>query len=120
MTHSTSDQTGMKQFIPSLEKTSANNKNSIFHHENQQNFQQVYSDANWQKFWPKHSSTSETFFRFNAKYPLNDDRIPTQNIPEHIELDCDKEQKTNLTPDALTTYLEKEKLRPKVILIYVY
>ena len=122
MRHSTSDQTGMKHIMSPLEVTTGNNKNSILSQEKQHNIQLLYADSNWQKFWPKQSSTSETFFRYNAKPLLNEEKIPTQNIPEHIEMgECDKEEKSVVNKDPLTQYLEnekkKDKLRPKVIFL---
>ena len=124
MRHSTSDQTGIKHVMSPLEVAPANNKNSISPQENHQNFEQLYVDSNWRKFWPKHSSTSETFFRYNAKPPINEEKIPAQNIPEQIVAECDKDEKSAVNSDPLTQYLEnekkKDKLKPKVIFLYLY
>ena len=124
MRHSTSDQTGMKHLMTPIEVTPANNKNSILPQEKLHNFQQHYTDSNWQKIWPKQSSTSETFFRYNAKPTINEEKIPTQNIPEHIVAECDKDEKSVVNSDPLTQYLEnekkKDKLRPKVIFLCRY
>ena len=74
-------------------------------------------DPNWQKFWPKKSPRSETFFRYNAKPALQDDKAINQNIPEDI-LDSGTSIKEIKHADPFTTYLEKEKeknrVRPKV------
>ena len=114
MSYSRSDQTGVKhQLVPP--NPPVNKVNTAI--------QEKYnSDTKWQKFWPKHSSTSETFFRYNAKPSLNEVKKDNQNIPEHIVTTCGKGDKSNLSAHVLTLYLEKEKyenkLRPKVSYLF--
>ena len=74
-------------------------------------------DPNWQKFWPKKSPRSETFFRYNAKPALLADKTINRNIPEDI-LDSGTSIEEIKNNDPFTTYLKKEKeknrVRPKV------
>ena len=76
------------------------------------------SDQSWQNFWPKHSVTSEAFFRYNAKPSPIEDKTTYQEVPENIVIPSTAGDRNDTHPDALTLYLEKEKqekkLRPKV------
>ena len=82
------------------------------------------SDQSWQKFWPKHSVTSEAFFRYNAKPSPIEDKTTYQEVPENIVIPTTDDDRNDIIPDALTMYLEKEKqekkLRPKVNHLYFY
>lgn len=116
MQHSTSDQTGIRQ--PRI--TSKNISTHIQNGSNQLGKNPALpasGDPNWPKFWPKHSPRSETFFRYNAKPSVAEEKSVTQNIPEDI-LDFAKTIKGNKSVDPFTSYLEKEKeknkVRPKV------
>ena len=75
--------------------------------------------SNYTHLWPKKSATADTFFRYNAKTSLHDERISNQHIPEQIIPEITKEGKVrNRNSDPLSLYLEKEKeenkVRPKV------
>ena len=75
--------------------------------------------SNYTHLWPKKSATADTFFRYNAKTSLHDERIPNQHIPEQIVPEIGKEEKArNRKSDPLSLYLQKEKednkIRPKV------
>ena len=76
------------------------------------------ADPNWQKFWPKHSTTSEKFFLYNAKPLASENKIDEKCIPEQIVTESRKENKVGINSDPFTLYLRKEKeknkLRPKV------
>ena len=124
--HSKSDQTGVKHQI--LASNPPLKEGSTGSHEKYDNHMRA-NDTKWQQFWPKPSSTSETFFRYNAKPSLNEDKILNECIPEHIAASpliprtCSaKDNKNDLRSDVLTLYLEKEKyeskLRPKVSYLF--
>ena len=90
MSHSRSDQTGIKQSILQAEPP----KNIV------------------------KASAKEQFFQFNAKPSAKEAPVTNSNIPEHIVTTKAKENKSDLHSDVLTLYLEKEKyenkFRPKV------
>ena len=113
--HSSSDQTGMRQSRMSHKNFFCNTDNGEKKDANKSLSKS--GDPNWQQFWPKKSPRPETFFRYNAKPALQEDKAIHQNIQEDI-LDSETSIKGNKNTDPFTTYLEKEKeknrIRPKV------
>ena len=113
--HSSSDQTGVRQSRISQKTFFCHTENETKKDENKSKSKS--GDPNWQKFWPKKSPRSETFFRYNAKPAFLEDKTINQGIPEDI-LDSGTSVKETKNTDPFTTYLEKEKeknkIRPKV------
>ena len=113
--HSSSDQTGMQHSRMYQRNLFCDKENGKKRDED--NGLSKSGDPNWQKFWPKKSPRSETFFRYNAKPALLEDKAINQNIPEDV-LDSGTSIKEIKNTDPFTTYLEKEKeknrIRPKV------
>ena len=115
MPHSSSDQTGIKPSLISQKNFFSRPENGKGIEENQRIL--TSGDHNWQIFWPRKSPRSETFFRYNAKPLVTEEKVMDQNIPEEIS-DPGKASQGNKSKDPFTSYLEKEKeknkIRPKV------
>ena len=115
MPHSSSDQTGIKPSLISQKNFFSRPENGKRIEENQCN--STSGDHNWQIFWPRKSPRSETFFRYNAKPLVTEEKIVADNIPEEIS-DSGKVSQGYKSKDPFSSYLEKEKeknkLRPKV------
>ena len=113
--HSSSDQTGIRPSRISQKKFFSRTENGKQIEENQSI--STLGEHNWQIFWPRRSPRSETFFRYNAKPLVTEEKAVVKNIPEEIP-DSGKASQGNKSKDPFTSYLEKEKeknkIRPKV------
>ena len=119
MQHSTSDQTGIRQPRITTNNVLSHTQTGSNQLDKNQTFPAT-GDPNWPKFWPKHSPRSETFFRYNAKPSVAEEKATIQNIPEDIP-DFVNTMKGNKSIDPFTSYMEmekeKNKMRPKVWII---
>ena len=115
MPHSSSDQTGIRPSRISQKNFFSRPEDGKRIEEN--HYTSTSGEHNWQIFWPRKSPRSETFFRYNAKPLVTEEKVVADNIPEEIS-DSRKASQGNKSKDPLTSYLEKEKeknkIRPKV------